>query len=145
MSEREQATFGAGCFWCVEAVFQRLKGVHHVESGYCNGQDPSPTYQAVCTGMTGHAEVIRIEFDPQVISYEQLLEVLWHTHDPTTLNQQGADRGTQYRSGIYYHNEAQREAAEASKSRTDTSDLWPDPIVTEIVALNNYHLAEEYH
>jgi len=145
MSEIEQATLGAGCFWCVEAVFQHLAGVQHVESGYSNGQDPAPSYQTVCTGMTGHAEVIRIEFNPTIISYEQLLEVFWHTHDPTTLNQQGADRGTQYRSGIYYHNDTQRKLAETSRSRTDASDLWPNPIVTEIKPLQNYHPAENYH
>ena len=141
----EQATFAAGCFWCVEAVFQQLMGVQSVTSGYSNGQTPAPTYKDICTGMTGHAEVIRIAFDPSVITYEQLLEVLWHTHDPTTLNQQGADRGTQYRSAIFYHDETQRETAEVSRTRTDASDLWPDPIVTEITALDNYHPAEDYH
>ena len=104
----EIATFGAGCFWCVEAVFQRLNGVLTVTPGYCNGQLPDPTYQQVCTGTTGHAEVIQIEFDPELISFETLLEVLFHVHDPTTLNRQGADTGTQYRSGIYFHDKGQQ-------------------------------------
>jgi peptide-methionine (S)-S-oxide reductase len=139
------ATFAAGCFWCVEAVFQPLKGVHAVTSGYSIGHMPNPTYKDICTGMTGHAEVIRIAFDPAIITYEQLLEVFWHTHNPTTLNQQGADRGTQYRSAIFYHNAEQQKIAEASKFNTDQSDLWPAPIVTEITALDNYSDAEDYH
>ena len=120
----ETATFGAGCFWCVEAVFQQLEGVHAVVSGYTGGTTVNPNYQAVCMGMTGHAEVIQIQFDPTVISYEELLEVLWHTHDATTLNQQGADVGTQYRSAIFYHSEEQQRIAEQSKSEMDTSDMW---------------------
>ena len=142
-SNPQLATFGAGCFWCVEAVFERLPGVNSVTSGYSNGHDPDPDYKKVCTGGTGHAEVVRIEFDPAVISFAKLLDVFWRAHDPTTLNQQGADRGTQYRSGIYFHDEAQREIAE--KSKAEAADLWEAPIVTEIAPLENYHPAEDYH
>ncbi len=141
----EQATFGAGCFWCVEAVFQRLKGVQAVESGYTGGQTDNPTYEDICRGNSGHAEVVRISYDPKVINYETLLTVLWHTHNPTTLNQQGADKGTQYRSAIFYHNDSQKEIAEASLKSTDASDLWKDPIVTEITPLGMYYPAEAYH
>lgn len=141
----EQAIFGAGCFWCVEAVFQNLKGVHRVESGYAGGKVANPTYREVCSGKTGHAEVAQISFDPAVISFEELLEVFWHSHDPTTLNRQGADVGTQYRSAIFYHNEAQRAAAEASKKKTGESGLWENPIVTEIAPLKEFYKAEDYH
>ncbi|MEH0157132.1 peptide-methionine (S)-S-oxide reductase MsrA [Limibacter armeniacum] len=141
----ETATFGAGCFWCVEAVFQRLKGVQKVASGYANGDIDNPTYRQVCSGLTGFAEVAQITFDPEVISFEQLLEVFWHSHNPTTLNRQGNDKGTQYRSGIYYHNATQKEIAEASLKRTDASGLWEAPIVTEIEPLRNYYVAEDYH
>ncbi len=140
----EIATFGAGCFWCVEAVFQELKGVIKVESGYMGGSIPNPTYREVCTGNTGHAEVTRITFDPSVISYEELLEVLWTTHDPTTLNRQGADAGTQYRSAIFYHSEEQKSKAEKSKKEVATT-IWDSPIVTEIVAVDTFYPAEEYH
>ena len=140
-----QATFGAGCFWCVEAVFLDLKGVEKVVSGYTGGQTADPTYQQICGGDTGHAEVAQIDFDPQAISFDTLLEVFWVTHDPTTLNRQGADQGTQYRSVIYYHDEGQRQAAEASKARVDASDLWADPIVTEISPLGAFYPAEDYH
>ncbi len=140
----EVATFGAGCFWCVEAVFQRLNGVHSVVSGYCNGHVINPTYKQVCGGNTGHAEVAQITFDPSVISFEELLEVLWATHDPTTLNRQGGDVGTQYRSGIYYHNESQKEIAEKSKREVATK-IWSKPITTEIVPIENYSAAEDYH
>jgi peptide-methionine (S)-S-oxide reductase len=141
----EETTLGAGCFWCVEAIFQRTNGVIHVESGYSGGTVKNPSYREVTTGRTGHAEVARIVFDPSVISYELLLEVYWHTHDPTTLNRQGADVGTQYRSVIFYHNEEQKHIAEESKERTDTSGLWDSPIVTEISPLINYYKAEDYH
>ena len=141
----ETATFGAGCFWCVEAVFLQLEGVHEVVSGYTGGTTVNPTYEAVCMGMTGHAEVIQIQFDPDVISYEELLEVLWHTHDATTLNRQGADVGTQYRSAIYYYTEAQRHIAEKSKADMDASDMWDDPIVTEITPAEVFYPAEDYH
>lgn len=141
----ETATFAAGCFWCVEAVFSGLRGVEHVASGYSGGKTPRPTYEQVCGGDTGHTEAVQILFDPAVISYRDLLEVFWSTHDPTTLNQQGPDVGTQYRSAIFYHNEKQRTAAEESKRETEKAGLWPDPIVTEIVPFTNFHAAEEYH
>ncbi len=141
----EKATLGAGCFWCIEAVFQNLKGVQSVVSGYTGGQVENPTYQQICTGTTGHAEVAQIIFDPAVISFEDLLYVFWRTHDPTTLNRQGADVGTQYRSAIFYDREEQNEIAEKSKAQTDASDLWPDPIVTEISQLDKFYNAEEYH
>lgn len=141
----EQATFGAGCFWCVEAVFEEVKGVKSVEAGYAGGEVENPTYKQVSYGNSGHAEATRIVYDPSVISYEQLLEVFWHTHNPTTLNRQGADVGPQYRSVIFYHNEKQKEIAEKSKAKTGASGLWEDPIVTEITALKNYSTAENYH
>lgn len=140
-----QATFGAGCFWCVEAIYQRVLGVISVESGYAGGGVENPTYYQVSTGKTGHAEVARITYDAEKISYEELLEVFWHTHDPTTLNRQGADVGPQYRSVIFYHDEEQRRIAESSRKRTGESGLWKDPIVTEIVPLSNYYKAEDYH
>lgn len=145
MTNLDTATFGAGCFWCVEAVFQDMKGVVKVESGYAGGHKVNPTYKDVCTGTTGHAEVARIWFDPKVISYETLLEIFWHAHDPTTLNRQGGDVGTQYRSVIFYHNDRQKEIAEASKAETDSSGLWPDPIVTQIQPVPAYYPAEDYH
>ncbi len=141
----KQATFGAGCFWCVEAIFQRVEGVIRVESGYSGGSKENPTYYEVTTGKTGHAEVIRIEYDESVVSFETLLEVFWHTHNPTTLNRQGADVGTQYRSAIFYHDEQQKEIALKSKQATENSKLWDDPIVTEISPLINYYVAEDYH
>ena len=139
------ATFGAGCFWCVEAVFQKFDGVNHVTPGYSNGHTADPTYEQVCSGVTGHAEVIQIDFTPDVISYETLLEVLFHVHDPTTLNRQGADTGTQYRSGIYYLTEEQSQLASNVKARIDESDLWDAPIVTEIVSAKQFYPAEPYH
>lgn len=146
MSEqREIATLGAGCFWCVEAVYQELKGVHRVVSGYIGGQVEHPTYYQVCRGNTGHAEAVQITFDPEVISFADILDVFWVTHDPTTLNRQGPDVGTQYRSAIFYHSEEQRETAEKSKQQADASDLWPDKIVTEIVAASTFYEAEDYH
>jgi len=141
----EQATFGAGCFWCVEAVFEELKGVTRVEAGYAGGHVEDPSYEEVTTGTTGHAEVTRITYDPSVISYDQLLTVFWHTHNPTTKNRQGNDVGPQYRSVIFYHNEQQKEIAERSLSETEQSNLWQDSIVTEIQPLNNYFKAENYH
>lgn len=140
----EIATFGAGCFWCVEAVFQELNGVLSVESGYMGGKTKDPTYREVSSGQSGHAEVTRITFDPAVISYEELLEILWTTHDPTTLNRQGADVGTQYRSAIFYHNEEQKLKAEKSKKEVAPT-LWSNPIVTEIVPATDFYPAEEYH
>ncbi|MBN2732709.1 MAG: peptide-methionine (S)-S-oxide reductase MsrA [Balneolaceae bacterium] len=140
-----KATFGAGCFWCVEAVFQSLKGVKSVTSGYAGGHIKNPSYREVCSGSTGHAEVAQITFNPSVISYQQLLTVFWHTHNPTTKNRQGADVGTQYRSAIFYHNEEQKKLAETSRTETDASDLWNDPIVTEIEPLDAFYEAEEDH
>lgn len=143
--ELQEATFGAGCFWCVEAVFEEVKGVKSVVAGYAGGDVENPAYKEVTTGNTGHAEVARITYDPSVVSYEQLLEVFWHTHNPTTLNRQGYDVGTQYRSVIFYHNDEQRDIAEKSLEETDASDLWKDPIVTEIEPVSNYSQAENYH
>lgn len=141
----ETAVFGAGCFWCVEAIYQRVNGVVAVESGYAGGHVEEPTYNQVVSGKTGHAEVAKVTFDPEVISFEELLEVFWHTHDPTTLNRQGADVGTQYRSAIFYNSLKQKQIAEESLKRTDESDLWDDPIVTEVTPLSNYSVAEDYH
>jgi peptide-methionine (S)-S-oxide reductase len=141
----ETATLGGGCFWCVEAIFQDLKGVQQVVSGYAGGTVENPTYQQVCTGTTGHAEVVQITFDPEVISFEDLLYIFWRTHDPTTLNRQGADVGTQYRSVIFYHDEEQKASAEKSKREAGTSGLWPNPIVTEITPFSNFYQAEDYH
>jgi peptide-methionine (S)-S-oxide reductase len=141
----EQATFGAGCFWCVEAVFQNLKGVEKVVSGYAGGRIGNPTYKEVCSGLTGHAEVIQITFDSSVISYEELLEIFWKTHDPTTLNRQGNDVGTQYRSVIYYHNEEQKKLAEEYKHKLNAGQAFPNPVVTEITAAPTFYAAENYH
>lgn len=141
----KKATFGAGCFWCVEAVFQRLKGVSEVVPGYTGGHRKHPTYQEVCQGTTGHAEVAQITFDPDQISYMELLEVFFKTHDPTTLNRQGNDVGTQYRSAIYYHDQEQMELAQTLKDEFENSKLWPNPIVTEIAPLTEFYLAEDYH
>src|SRR5690606_9547349 len=137
----KQATFGAGCFWCVEAIYENLQGVYNVESGYSGGDVEDPTYQQVTTGRTGHAEVIRFDYDPSIISYEQLLEVFWHTHNPTTKDRQGNDIGPQYRSVIFFHDETQKQAAIESLKKTDASGLWPNPIVTEISPLINYYTA----
>lgn len=141
----DTAIFGAGCFWCVEAVFQSLEGVHSVASGYAGGHIKNPSYREVCTGRTGHAEVARIIYDPAVIGFEELLEVFWKTHDPTTLNRQGNDVGTQYRSAIYYTSESQREQAAYYKKRLDESGAFSDPIVTEIAPLEVFYPAEDYH
>jgi peptide-methionine (S)-S-oxide reductase len=138
-------TLGAGCFWCVEAIFQDLKGVAKVESGYAGGSVKNPTYKEVCTGNTGHAEVAKIWYDSNIITFDELLEVFWHSHDPTTLNRQGNDVGTQYRSAIFYENEEQKMLAESSKSKTDSSGLWENPIVTTLEPLSNYFPAENYH
>lgn len=141
----QQATLAGGCFWCLEAVFDDLKGVLSVESGYSGGATENPSYKAVCTGMTGHAEVVRVEFDPEQISFDDLLRVFFAIHDPTTLNRQGADVGTQYRSAIFYHDEAQKQIAERIVAELNAADLWPNPIVTEVSALLNYYPAEDYH
>lgn len=140
----EIATLGAGCFWCVEAVFQQLEGVHRVESGYSGGHKSNPNYKEVTSGSTGHAEVVQVYFDPAVISFEDILEVFWYSHDPTTLNRQGADVGTQYRSAIFYHSEAQRQKAEFSKREVATQ-FWNHAIVTEITPFTSFWKAEEYH
>jgi peptide-methionine (S)-S-oxide reductase len=143
-SSTDTAIFAMGCFWCTEAIFEELKGVQSVESGYSGGSIIDPSYEQVCTGTTGHAEATRIIFDPSVISYEQLAKIFFTTHDPTTLNRQGADVGTQYRSAIFYMNDKQKETAE--KIRKDFAPtLWDDPIVTEISALKNFYKAEDYH
>ena len=141
----ETALFGAGCFWCSEAVYQRTEGVKSVTPGYAGGHTKNPTYRQVCTGDTGHAEVARIVFDPAKVAYTKLLEVFWHMHDPTTLNQQGGDVGTQYRSVIFYYSEAQKEAAEASKKALAASGLYKSPIVTAILPAPEFYSAEDYH
>jgi len=141
----EIATFGSGCFWCTEAVFQRMNGVTSVRSGYAGGHVVNPSYRQVCTGTTGHAEVIQLEFDPAKVSYDQLLEVFWKTHDPTTLNRQGNDYGPQYRSVVFYHNEEQRKLAEEYKKKLDEAGIWGAPIVTEITEFTNFYPAEDYH
>ena len=141
----ETATLGGGCFWCVEAVFQRVDGVIDVKPGYAGGHVKNPTYKEICTGNTGHAEVARVEFDPELISYDQILNVFWLAHDPTTVNRQGNDVGIQYRSVIFYHSESQKETAEKSKVEAGKSGYWTEPVVTEITELNNYSEAEDYH
>lgn len=142
---REIATLAGGCFWCTEALYKRLKGVISVEPGYSGGNTENPTYDEVCTGKTGHAEAIQIEFDPAFLSYADILEVFWHTHNPTTLDRQGHDIGTQYRSVIFYHNEKQKEAAEITKDALEKSKIYPNPVVTEIVSFNKFYKAEAYH
>ena len=141
----EQATFGAGCFWCVEAIFERLEGVKDVRVGYTGGKMDNPTYEDVCSGQTGHVEVIQLDYDPQIISFNQLLDIFWKAHDPTTLNSQGADVGTQYRSAVFYNSKEQKEIKEKSMQNADISDLYVDPIITEIKSLNTFYLAEDYH
>ncbi|WKN33984.1 peptide-methionine (S)-S-oxide reductase MsrA [Porifericola rhodea] len=141
----EIATFGNGCFWCTEAIFQNLNGVEEVTSGYSGGHVDNPTYKQVCTGTTGHAEVIHIKYDPAVISYDELLEVFWKTHDPTTPNRQGNDVGPQYRSAVFYHNEEQKEKAEKYKQELNAAGAYDAPIVTEITAFEKFYPAEDYH
>jgi len=141
----EQATLGGGCFWCLEAVYEQLRGVIRVESGYAGGKVPNPTYDQVCTGRTGHAEVVQVTFDPGELTYEQLLEVFFIIHDPTTLNRQGADIGTQYRSVIFTHDEEQRAAAESVIDRIEREGIWDDPIVTDVSPLDAFYKAEDYH
>jgi peptide-methionine (S)-S-oxide reductase len=145
MDNLEKATFGTGCFWCTEAVFERLNGVQKVVSGYAGGAVENPTYEEVCSGTTGHAEVTQITYDPKVITYDELLEVFWKTHDPTTLNRQGNDIGPQYRSVIFYHNEEQKKLAEKYKEELNKSGAWDKPIVTEITPFTNFYPAEKYH
>ncbi|HET7147759.1 MAG TPA: peptide-methionine (S)-S-oxide reductase MsrA [Candidatus Nitrosopolaris sp.] len=141
----EITTLANGCFWCTEAIFKRLKGVKSVLPGYAGGTVKNPSYDQVCTGRTGHAESTQIEFDPTVISFEKLLEIFWHTHNPTTLNRQGNDVGTQYRSEIFYHDKKQKEIAEKSKKELENDGLYKDPIVTEITPLKDFYVAEDYH
>ncbi len=141
----DTATFGTGCFWCTEAVFQELKGVLKVTSGYSGGTVKNPSYEQVCTGTTGHAECLQIIYDPQLISFDELLEVFWEVHDPTTLNRQGNDVGTQYRSVIFYHDARQKKKAEEYKARLDTSGAYNNPIVTEITPFSYFYAAENYH
>jgi peptide-methionine (S)-S-oxide reductase len=138
-------TFGSGCFWCTEAIFENVKGVSKVVSGYAGGKVFNPTYEEVCTGSTGHAEVVQITYDSSVVSFEELLEIFWQTHDPTTLNRQGADVGTQYRSVIFYHDENQKEKAKYFKDKLNKEGIWKTPIVTEISPLTEFFIAEKYH
>lgn len=139
------ATFGNGCFWCTEAIFQQLKGVESVYPGYTGGSIKNPSYREVCTGTTGHAEAIQIKYDPSVISYRELLDIFFYTHDPTTLNRQGNDVGTQYRSAIFYHNDDQKAAAEEIISQLTAEKVYDDPIVTEVAAMDVFYMAEDYH
>ena len=141
----DTATFATGCFWCTEAVFQQLKGVKKVTSGYSGGHVENPTYKEVCTGLTGHAECIQLLYDPKEVSYDELLQVFWQTHDPTTLNRQGNDVGTQYRSAIFYQNEEQKKIAEGYKKELNEKKVFDNPIVTEIEPLKNFYPAEDYH
>jgi peptide-methionine (S)-S-oxide reductase len=142
---REVATLGGGCFWCLEAVYEQLKGVELLESGYSGGSVANPSYQQVCTGTTGHAEVVQITFDPTVASFKEILELFFSIHDPTTLNRQGADVGTQYRSAIFYHSEEQRAIAQQMIEELDAADLWDAPIVTELMPFTVFYRAEDYH
>lgn len=141
----EKATFGNGCFWCSEAIFERVKGVSSVVSGYSGGHVKNPGYKEVCSGLTGHAEVIQITFDPSLVSFLELLEIFFKTHDPTTLNRQGADVGTQYRSVVFYHSEEQRKTTEEIISSLDAEGIWKDPIVTELSSFEKFYPAEDYH
>jgi peptide-methionine (S)-S-oxide reductase len=141
----EVATLGGGCFWCLEAVYEELRGVETVESGYAGGSVPNPTYRQVCTGTTGHAEVVRVEFDPEVVSFREILEVFFTIHDPTTLNRQGADVGTQYRSAIFYHDEEQRRVAEEVIAWVEAEGLYKNPVVTEVAPAGEFFVAEDYH
>lgn len=141
----EQITLGSGCFWCTEAIFQRIKGVESAVSGYTAGKVKNPTYEEVCSGETGHAEVVQVTFNPEIISLQEVLHVFWKTHDPTTLNRQGNDVGSQYRSAVFYHNEHQKEVAEMLKEKLDQSGAWGNPIVTEITKFDVFYAAENYH
>jgi len=141
----KKATFGSGCFWCTEAVFERVEGIHSVVSGYTGGDIENPTYEQICSGSTGHAEVTQITYDPGITTYDELLQIFWRTHDPTTLNRQGNDVGSQYRSVIFYHDDEQKHLAERYKEDLNASGAWKDPIVTEIVPLTVFYKAEDYH
>ena len=141
----EITTLGGGCFWCLEAVYDELEGVLDVVSGYAGGHMPNPDYKSVCNGTTGHAEVVQVTFDPAVITFKEILEVFFSIHDPTTLNRQGADVGTQYRSAIFHHSEEQKNVAEQVIEEFEAGSVWPNPIVTEVTEMNKFYLAEEYH
>jgi len=145
MKEYETATLAGGCFWCLEAIYEQLRGVEKVEPGYAGGTIANPTYEQVCTGSTGHAEVVQIVFDPRVITFRQLLDVFFTIHDPTTLNRQGEDVGTQYRSAIFCHDEEQRATAERTIQELDAAGVWDDPIVTEVTPFSEFYPAEDYH
>lgn len=145
MSEKQIATLAGGCFWCLEAVFEQMRGVERVVSGYIGGEKPNPTYEAVCTGNTGHAEAVQITFDPEQVGYDELLAVFFTIHDPTSLNRQGNDVGTQYRSAIYYHNEDQRAEATELMAELRRQHIFPAPLVTELVAAPTFYPAEDYH
>ena len=141
----KKATFGSGCFWCTEAVFEMVAGVHSVVSGYAGGNVNNPTYEQICSGTTGHAEVTQISYDPSIITYDELLQIFWKTHDPTTLNRQGNDVGSQYRSVIFYHDDEQKQLAEKYKKELNASGAWKDPLVTEVAPLSVFYKAEDYH
>lgn len=141
----EVATLAGGCFWCLEAVYDQLKGVTDVVSGYTGGNIENPSYQQVCTGMTGHAEVVQVKYNPDIVAFQDLLNIFFTIHDPTTLNRQGADVGTQYRSAIFYHNDEQKQIAEETIARLETEGVWDDPIVTEVTELGTFYPAEDYH
>ena len=145
VQDRESATLAGGCFWCLEAVYKELRGVRSVVSGYAGGDVPRPTYSQVCEGTTGHAEVVQVTFDPRQVSFRELLEVFFTIHDPTTLNRQGADVGTQYRSAVFYHTPAQRETAEQTIAELTAAHVWDAPIVTEVTPLTEFYAAEDYH
>ncbi len=144
-SNLETATFGSGCFWCTEAIFARVKGVNSSISGYSGGTEPNPDYKLICSGTTRYAEVVQITFDPNIITFSELLEIFWNTHDPTTLNRQGADVGPQYRSVIFYHSDKQKEDAEYLRDKLNQAGIWKKPIVTEIIAYSRFYKAEESH
>lgn len=141
----ELATLAGGCFWCTEAIFNKIKGIKSIRPGYTGGKIQNPSYEQVCSGNTGHAEAIQIQFDPKVISYEKILDIFWNTHDPTTLNRQGNDIGTQYRSGIFYHNNKQKMIAEKSKNELNEKQVYKNPVVTEITSFDDFFVAEDYH
>ncbi|WP_137168037.1 peptide-methionine (S)-S-oxide reductase MsrA [Salinimonas lutimaris] len=145
MANIQQATLAGGCFWCIESAFNSVEGVERALSGYAGGQTDTPTYEAVCKGDTGHAEVVRVNFDADVISYREILEIFFALHDPTQLNRQGNDVGTQYRGAVFYHDDEQKAQAEAIIKEMTDEEIWPDPVVTEVVPVNNYHEAEAYH
>lgn len=145
MSNLQVATLAGGCFWCIESAFNTVEGVISAVSGYAGGETPDPTYEQVCTGQTGHAEVVQVTFDAELIRYREVLEIFFALHNPTQLNRQGNDVGTQYRSAIFYHDDQQKAAAEAIIAEMSQDKIWPDPVVTEVVAINNYYPAEDYH